>query len=156
MMISDVYELLAGMQVRARSSGIFLEELCFLHQMPGRLRLHCLRHRPADEDTRPSSQMGREGVSADTSPSLGSSKAPQLQHTKTAGEGAVTLGSQRSPSSRTASEAASCTSSDNNSISVSLTGNHGEVCFSCAAAPANTGLAGCPLVCAHHQPQCVW
>lgn len=42
----SVYQLPIGMQVRARSSGVFLEKLCFLQHMPGKPWLYCLRHRP--------------------------------------------------------------------------------------------------------------
>lgn len=45
-MILAVYRLPIETQVRARSSGVFLEKLCFLHHMPGKPWLYCLRHRP--------------------------------------------------------------------------------------------------------------
>lgn len=46
LMVLAVYELPRETQVTARSSGIFLEKLCFLHHMPGKPKLYCLRHRP--------------------------------------------------------------------------------------------------------------
>lgn len=65
-MTSAIYQLLAEVQVRARRSGILLEQLCFLHQVPGRLRLRCLRRRPlhllqTGGNQAPLPQVGKEG-----------------------------------------------------------------------------------------------
>lgn len=65
-MTSATYQLLAEVQVGARHSGILLEQLCFLHQVPGRLWLHCLRHHPlhllqTGGNQAPLPQVGKEG-----------------------------------------------------------------------------------------------
>lgn len=44
LMVLAVYQLPTEMQVTARSSGVFLEKLCFLHHVPGKPWLYCLRH----------------------------------------------------------------------------------------------------------------
>lgn len=76
-MILAVYRLPIETQVRARSSGVFLEKLCFLHHMPGKPWVYCLRHRPHQlQETRGNQkgsflfQMQMERVSVDASPFL--------------------------------------------------------------------------------------